>query len=330
MTEFKDEGHELSTLLHDAVSDVEPTDRLAEIRRVTDARPRRLGWYAAGGAVLAAAAAVTAIALITSQTPPRADDPGPGPATSPPAPSPSQLEAVYYVGDTPAGPRLYRYFQSPHAGEDVLDLLTQTPADPDYRTAWAPGSFAGVTFDGPVPGQIDVTIAKASLRERPAGMTELEAALAIEQVIYTVQAAARAEERLPVQFRFGDNPIDQVLGVQTSEPLAAAPQLDVLSLMSISDPVEGLVVSDSFVARGVANGFEGTVACRLLNDDREAVWEEPTIAGWGEPKLFPWELTVDLAGVPPGTYQFWCSTDDPTGGTEGRGADVDTRTVVVQ
>jgi hypothetical protein len=284
--------------------------------------------------MLAAAAAVTAIALVAGQSTPRADDPGPGPATSSPSsPSPAvplPAEAVYYIGDTTAGPRLFRYFQSPERGQDVLGLLTETPADPDYRTAWAPGSFAGVTFDGPAPGQIDVTIADASLRDRPLGMTEAEAALAVEQVIYTVQAAARAGERLPVQFRFDGNPIDQVLGVPTSEAVVNAPPLEVLSLMSISNPAEGLVVSGSFVASGVANGYEGTVACRLLNDRGEAVWEEPTIAGWGEPKLFPWELTVDLTGIPLGTYELSCSTDDPTGGTEGRGADVDTRTVVVQ
>lgn len=329
MTGFNDDDRGLAPLLQDAVSDVEPADRLVEIRREVSERPRHLRWYGAGGTVLAAAAAVTTILLVTGQSTPRADDPGPGPATSSPS-APPPTEAVYYIGDTPAGPRLFRYFQSPEPGQDVLDLLTQTPADPDYRTSWAPGSFAGVTFDGPAPDQIDVTLADAALRDRPAGMTEAEAALAVEQVIYTVQAAARAGERLPVQFRFDGNPIDQVLGVPTSEPLVNAPPLEVLSLMSISDPAEGLVVSDSFVANGVANGFEGTVACRLLDGNGVAVWEDATIAGWQEAKLFPWELTVDLAGIPPGTYQFWCSTDDPTGGTEGRGADVDTRTVVVE
>lgn len=329
MTGFTDDDRDISPLLNDVVSGVEPADRLAEIRREVAGRRRHRGWYGAGGTVLAAAAAVTTIMLATGQSTPPADDPGPGPATSSPS-APLPTEAVYYIGDTPAGPRLFRYFQSPEPGQDVLDLLTETPADPDYRTAWAPGSFAGVTFAGPAPGQIDVTIADAALRDRPAGMTEAEAALAVEQVIYTVQAAARAGERLPVQFRFDGNPIDQVLGVPTSEPVVNAPPLEVLSMMSISNPAEGLVVSDSFVASGVANGFEGTVACRLLDDGGDAVWEEATIAGWQEPKLFPWELTVDLTGVPPGTYQFWCSTDDPTGGTEGRGADVDTRTVVVQ
>lgn len=327
MTGFNDEGHELSTLLHDAVSDVEPTDRLAEIRRVADARPRRLGWYAAGGAMLAAAAAVTAIALITSQTPPRADDPGPGPATSPPAPL--KTEAVYYIGHTPVGPRLFRYFQTPEPGQDVLDLLTQTPADPDYRTAWAPGSFASLTFDGPVPGQIEVTIADASLRKRPPGMTEPEAALAIEQVIYTVQGAARAGERLPVQFRHNGNPIDQVLGVPTSEPLAAAPQLDVLSLVSISNPGQGRVVEGSFTANGRASSYEGLVPWELRAEDGTVVRDGYAIAGQ-HVNLIPWETEpIDVSDLVPGTYTFVASTSDPSNG-EGVGVFTDTRTVLVE
>ncbi len=67
---------DLTTLLHDAVSDVEPADRLSEIRAAVPPTPRRFGWYAAGGGVLAVAAAVTAFAVAVSQDTPRADDPG--------------------------------------------------------------------------------------------------------------------------------------------------------------------------------------------------------------------------------------------------------------
>jgi hypothetical protein len=321
---------DLSTLLHDAVADVEPADRLGEIRAAVAARPRRVGWYAAGGTMLAAAAAVTAIAVVTSQTTPRADDPGPGPGTSSPSP-PLPVEAVYYIGDTPTGPRLFRYFQSPQRGQDVLDLLTETPADPDYRTAWAAGSFESVTFDGPVPDQIEVTIADASLRDRPAGMTEAEAALAIEQVIYTVQAAARVDARLPVQFRFNGNPIDQVLGVPTSEPVVNAPPLDVLSLVSISDPSEGQVFQQdsTLEVKGVANSFEANVVWRLQSHEGTGIVGQGyfTAEGYMGEKLFPFEGEIDLAGIPAGHYLLMVSTDDPSG--QGR-FHTDTRTVVVE
>ena len=42
-----------------------------------------------------------------------------------------------------------------------------------------------------------------------------------------------------MQFLLDGNPIDQVLGVPTSEPLANAPQLDVLAHVNITAPEQG-------------------------------------------------------------------------------------------
>ncbi len=39
---------------------------------------------------------------------------------------------------------------------------------------------------------------------------------------------------------------------------------------------------------------------------------------------------VDLSGLQPGTYLFVAKDDDPSGGAEGNGPAVDTRTIVVQ
>ena len=52
--------------------------------------------------------------------------------------------------------------------------------------------------------------------------------------------------------------------------------------------------------------------------------------GWGPDKLFPWELTVDVSTLAPGTYTFVAMNDDPTGGAEGHGPATDSRTIVVQ
>lgn len=329
---------ELSALLSEAVADVEPADRLGEIRERTSPRRSRRGWYAAGGAMLAAAAAVTAIAVLGNQPEPRADDPVP-PAGSPSGtptdatPEPAgHAVPVYYVGPGPDGPdgpeaALYRYFE-PFDGRSPLQLLTAPPSDPDYRTLWPEGAFAdsGADFDSEV---IAVPLTDASLRERPGSMTEREAELAVQQVVYTLQA--EAGERRPVQFRLHGNPIDQVLGIPTSEPISESPPLDVLSHMSISDPAEEQLVSGSFTARGVNNGFEGTVSCALVtNAGSDPAWSGAGIGGWQGERLFPWELEVDLSDVPAGSYTFSCSTDDPTGGAEGAGAYVDTRTVVVE
>ena len=53
---------DLRDLLTDSVADVEPAYRLDTIKARTH-RPARRGWYAVGGAVLAAAAVVAAVNL---------------------------------------------------------------------------------------------------------------------------------------------------------------------------------------------------------------------------------------------------------------------------
>jgi len=327
---------DLRAVLGDAVSDVEPTDRLGDIRKATTTSSRR-GWYAAGSAALLAAAAVATVAVVVSPDDGQAPDPDvAAPSTAiqtsavPTTPPPSgETTAVYYLGPGPTGPDardevLYRYFE---AAGSPLDLLTRTPSDPDYRTLWPEGAFEVVS--DPEAGMVFVTLADASLHDRPAGMTEAAAELAIQQVIYTMQAYAK--ERVAVQFAYNGNPIDQVYGVPTSEPLTNAPQLDVLSHMSISDPAEGEIYQGSFTARGASNGFEASVYCQIVDGNGTAVWGEPTIAeGYMEPRLFAWELEVDLTDIPPANYTFTCTTDDPSGGAGGRGADVDTRSIVVR
>jgi len=307
---------DLSTLLHDAVSDVEPTDRLAEIREaVAPARPRRLGWYAAGGGFLAAAAAVTAIALVSNGTTPTAEDHDPGPI----APPETVAVAVYYVGDTARGPRLYREFHdlAERSPESALAELMLEPDDPDYETHWQPGQLLGAIVDGDV---IKVEVDPA-LTGPTDGVPATD--LMLEQVIYTVQAAV-GEGRLPVQFVSPNgNPVNEVLGLPTSEPLANGTELDVLSLVSISDPVEGLVVTDSFIARGAASSFEGNVPWKLKASDGTVVREGFATAGM-DLYLIPWETEpIDVGDLPPGEYTFAART-------EGMRPFIDTRTVVVE
>ena len=55
-----------------------------------------------------------------------------------------------------------------------------------------------------------------------------------------------------------------------------------------------------------------------------------TAAGCGVDKLYPWEVEVDVSTLAPGTYTFVAMNDDPSGGAEGHGPDVDTRTIVVE
>lgn len=304
----------LRDALEDAVCDVEPIDRLVAIRARTSHRSRR-GWYAVGGAVLAAGAVVVALAVVTTgddtdERPDVAASTTTTPTPDPPAVvPPDETTPIYYVGagsDGPDGQKfaLYRYFEP--AG-DPLELLMSTPSDPDYRTLWDEGSLRSYAVE---QGRI---LVEGNPNQDGADQSDL----AMQQLVYTLQAYTGT--RLPVQVT---NPAIR------SVPVPRAAPLDVLSHVSISDPGERYAYSGSLTARGVGNGFEGTIACRLVGEEGDEVWSGATIAGAGD-DLAPWELEVDLTGVEPGGYVLICQNDDPTGGAEGRGVDADTRSITV-
>ncbi len=339
----------LRRLLDETLADVEPRDQLDAIRNRTkvtpmssSSSPKRPWVWGALGAAAATAAVIGGFALVNGQEQSADPDPADLPsATSSPtssAPSPEPTEAtetpvedftvaVYYLGDTPQGPRLFREFRKAAGVTSLaaaLDAATaQTPLDPDYRTPWPAGIVAATAFDE----VIDITLADASVRERPAGMSRAEAEIAVEQLIYTAQAAV--QERAPVQFRLAGNPIDQVYGVPTSEPLAQGKPLEVLSLVNITAPEEGATVSGTLDASGVANSFEANVPWQILQGDRVALSGFAMADGAFEDKLFPWQVSIDLSDLPPGTYTFRATTDDPSDG-EGPGPFVDTKTITVQ
>ena len=82
-----------------------------------------------------------------------------GPPTTAVAPAPTQDPAalravpVYYVADTPVGPRLYREFHqltTADPGTDaVREMLAGAAVDPDYRSPWP----AGAALRAPVTGR---------------------------------------------------------------------------------------------------------------------------------------------------------------------------------
>lgn len=320
----------LTTLLSDAVSDVEPTDRLAEIRaRIDRAGTRRRTWWLAGGGSALAVAATVAVIAVSSAPRPEAHE-GPGPITRPSdtatSSTPLAAVAVYFLGETPTGPRLFREFHQAPAGAPAAALAEMSaPDDPDYRTFWHADDFDSVQ----VKGDVVYVPVRASRHDRPAGMTQEEAEMSVQQVIYTVQAAL--QQRLPVQFTYGGNPIDQVLGVPTSEPLANGAILDTLSLVNLTVPAEGAAVSGTLDVEGVANSFEANVLWRVEDDQGRAVDQGNfTADGWMGERLFPFHGSVDVSSLDPGTYTLIVYTDDPSAGAEGNGSYVDTRTFRIQ
>jgi hypothetical protein len=347
---------QLRRLLSDAVSDIEPQDRLAQIRDSVRSDPkvvpmsRSRSWLPVVG-VAAAVAVIGGVAFAAGAlqgnnaddrtpvgtgpssrhstapvTPPTSTTPT-TPTSSDTAPAGTKAYAVYYVGDNPVGkPVLFREFHSGATATSNADLavadLSALPVDPDYRTPWHPGDITAATVSADV---IDVALGTSSVHDRPAGMSTAYANAAIQQVIYTVQAAF--QKRLPVQFTLNGNPIDQVLGVPTSEPLSQGKVLQVCSLMSISNPNEGAQVSGTLTVTGVNNGFEATVNVYLERNGKRFLMTPGMASGAYQDKLFPWKVSLDLSKVQPGEYTLVATNDDPTGHDN---PSIDTRTIVVK
>ncbi len=319
---LQDDRHdELRELLTDAVADVEPEYRLDTIRARTQRPHRRRGWYAVGGAVLAAAAVVTAVNL-GQNTAGRPD-------TVPPAgTNVEHTAALYFVGETPTGPRLYREFQQVSGGP-LADLAAITqekgPRDPDYTTLWPTGLFTSITVTDEA---IEIGLGEWTGPDYDLSAAAINAA--IQQVVHTAQAATG--EELPVLFTQDGTPTrDLFLGqLPDAGPIEREPQNDILALVNISDPAEGSIVAgDSFVARGRANSFEATVPWQLRSD-QGVVKEGFTTAEGAIDRLYPWETTVDVSDLDPGRYTFVAMTSDPSGGAEGFGPFTDTRTIIIE
>lgn len=354
MTDHPDRPHEdeqLRRLLDDTVRDIDPRDRLEEIRMRTTVTPlhRRPWVLGAAGAALATAATVAAVAVVGTNAGTPEEGPGfagspsasagaTGPVTtgepSPTATADTQITVpAYFLGDTPRGPRLYREFhrRSVVSEDDRLTAAAAaalgTPRDPDYRSGWPDGVEAGsASLEGDVI-TVDLSTrgGPESVRERPEGMTEQEASLALDQMIYTLQAAAQ-EGRPGVQFLVDGGRTDTLLGEPVSEPLAQSDPVDVQALVWITEPGEGAEVSAPFEVSGVANAFEANVQWELMQG-RTVVERGFTTA---EAAFTFAEYSFEVPEVPAGEYTLVVHDSDPSGGAEGPGGvNEDTKNVTV-
>ena len=155
-------------------------------------------------------------------------------------------------------------------------------------------------------------------------MSDKEAKLAVQQIVYTVQGIAA--EAGPGRFVTLDGDTGAALRARTpAAGFEAAPQNDVLALVNVTEPEQDSQPGDTFTASGVANSFEATVPWEVRDESGAKVLEGfATAEGWGD-KLYPWESQVDVSGLAPGTYTFVAMTDDPSDG-EGGGPTEDTKT----
>ena len=324
--------------LHDAVSDVQPYGSLDDIRSRTDKVVPMKRWFLPTIAVAAVMAAVVGGAFWLVND----DDPGTGasgdPTSSAPSTTPSgtgstapdgvteRAVPAYFVGATAHGTKLYREFQRQQVCGDtecllkaaVVTSLNGRPDDPDYRTLWPDGTTVGaVSFDGDT---IVVDLA-AGVHDRPSGMSSADAELAIQQAIFSAQAAV-GQGRLPVQLLVNGQHSDTILGVPASEPLAAASPDEVVAPVQIDSPAQGEDVSGTFTVTGRAATFEANVVWELKQGD--TVVKHGFTTAQECCTLSPFEFKVT---APPGDYTLVVHDTDESG--EGRPVNQDTKDIIV-
>lgn len=234
---------------------------------------------------------------------------------------------VYFVGDTPQGPRLYREFRQVESDDPALAalaLMTGGDAlDPDYATLYPGGSFTSVEIGDDM---ITVGLPDKSWTVAPDGMTEAQARLATQQMVYTLQGVA--QDRLPVSITLDGQPAD-LFGL--AGEVANDPEIDVRALVNVTTPAQGATVTGTFTAEGVSSSFEATTPWEIREggpDGKVVAKGFATAEGWMD-KLYPWKTEVDVSDLAPGEYTFVALTDDPSGG-EGGGPMTDTKAITVQ
>jgi hypothetical protein len=254
-------------------------------------------------------------------------DPSGTPESSAPA-GDTVTVPVYFVGNSPQGPRLFREFRRVEAdnplSEAVALLTAGDVVDPDYRTVYPGGTFKSVRYVEDA-GAFVVELADNAWKSRPQGMSAGTARLAMQQLVYTIQGVQ--QERAPVVVQSGGAPTT-LFGIETTDGVEAEPQLDVLGLVNVTTPEQAQEVSGTFTADGVASSFEGTVPWEIRQGDQVVKKGFATATGWMD-KLYPWQTEVDVSGLEPGEYTFAAMTDDPSDG-EGFGPTEDTKTIIVR
>jgi hypothetical protein len=233
---------------------------------------------------------------------------------------------AYFVGDTPLGPRLFREFHKVSATDPVdeaLALLSSgDPFDDDYSSL-LPSDAVPKAHNQDEGFAVEVPAAWAT---RPDGMSEKDAALAVQQIVFTVQGVL--QDRTPVGFVDADGQPVDVFGLKVPDGGFTATEKD-LALVNVTTPEEGQEVSGTFTAEGVANSFEATVPWEVRDESGAKVLDGfATAEGWAD-KLYPWKSDVDVSSLAPGTYTFVAMTDDPSEG-EGGGPTEDSKTIVVK
>jgi hypothetical protein len=181
--------------------------------------------------------------------------------------------------------------------------LTGAAADGDYRSGWPAGT--GLQRAQLSDGVLSVDLS-GDVAERPKGMSEAAARLAVQQLVFTAQGVI--QDRVPVTFLIDGQLAPTVLGVATDRPVPNASADDTLAQVWISTPNEGETVSSPVTVEGVAAAFEANVQWELRQG--ETVVRKGFTTAEECCTMAPYSFTVK---APPGEYTLVVHDEDASG-----------------
>ena len=264
-----------------------------------------------------------------SDTPSATRSTSAGPSTTTPAPSLKSIP-VYYVAESQRSFKLYREFRTvPNTGGAVASAVSAmtrlAPRDPDYMTPWRPARRVSVSRDG---GNLAVDLSGDTFSNTNVG-SEL-AATAVQQLVYTATAAA-AQAGTPattVTITKDGKAADVWGSVRIGTAMKRAPRADVQAQAWVTSPQEGDVRKAGQVTfTGFGTSFEATFAWVIRSSAGVEVAQGLAMGGTGTGGFGSLSFRAQLV---PGTYTVVLSTDDPSGGAEGRGPATDDKTFTVR
>lgn len=306
--------------LHDAVSDVHPEHRFAEI-----GEPRgRSRWPLVALASAAAVVVVIGGVLFAQRG-------GPGPAT--PAANPTVAKAdqavdvtVYFIHKTAYGPRIYPVDETLTGSESTKAQTAVNAAlsiKPDIAGNSASPFPAGT--EAKVTGRADdvtVDLHGTGLTDQPAGYDADNGAMAIQALVWS--ATEQAGDK--VTFTIDGKPTDTLLGEPVTAGMTRGNPEDTLPRVVISSPRQGATVDGTFTVSGQGSAFEANLVWSLRTPEGNVVKQGHTTAKECC-KLAP--FSFDVTGVPAGTYTLDVNTTDESDG-EGIGVEKDSRQITVK
>ncbi len=210
----------MRALFHDAVSDVEPHDGLADVRRRTRVRRTSASrrWapiLVGGGAVAATVVAATFVVTGLGDDDPTADRPpvASSPSSTSEGPTTSAA-ALYFLADTATGPRLYREFQAVTPTSDPAQkvLLRAAAAHAGVR-ATATTARSGRPSRSVRSGS-RTTGSSSSSAPRPPSRDGSPAPVGSACSRRSTPPRPHFARALPVSFEWTARPAQQVLGLK--------------------------------------------------------------------------------------------------------------------